>query len=703
MSDTATQDDNAGNKQTVGGNGKSGDDADGAEQDRKDAAKGGKVTLNDKFEIYPAQPLPHLDHGPVKAYAASNKRGDACAALICRRDYVPQEQNAEKYYGITNHAAPTLMDHGVVRWPDGVEYYCFVYVNSFGAPLADTVDAVGLGWSQERTLKAFIEPVVNALLDMRDLDMVHGNICITNIYDGGTNPIERVVLGDCLSMPTSADQPVQCEPPLRAMADPLGRGLATQANDIYAFGVVLAQLMRKNDPLAGLSADEIIEEKMINGSYAALTGKDRFSGNVLELLRGVLQDDINQRWSIEDIEFWLDGQRLTPKKSSLVKDKAARPIAFNDKKYLRPVILAKDLHKNPEELTRIVDNGDLKQWINRSLEDKGLEERVEQAVTTSREQGNTGAQAAFLATRVAVALSPGFPLIYKDISVLPEGMGPAMIYAYVNNHDMTPYINIINQGIISYWVHMTRESDIDVSYLVSRLDSCKGFLMNRKNGYGLERVFYYLMPDTHCLSDKLQNYYVRAPENLLYAFEDMAANNTMPERFFDRHIVAFLHVNDSKVIESHIADLNAQEDFRNYIGIINIFADIQKRYKLPKFERLSAYLVDIAVPAAVKRFHDRDLRDSLARDVEKIKNDGDITKIRDKIDDVQGIQRDYNGFRNAYKTYAALRKEYKQLERRLRSGSDFGKGTGREIAAVVSGAIAAVLVLAMAFVRFSGG
>jgi hypothetical protein len=706
MSDTATEEDTEHKRQAGDQTGQGSGDTDVTDQgkpDEKKAGKGDNVKLNNEFELFPDHPLPHLDNGPIKAYTATNKRDQACVGFICRRDYVPQIEKAEKYHGVVNQSAPTLLDHGVVRWVNGVEYYCFVYADNFGKPLAGEIDGVGLGWSQEHAMKAFVLPMVNILLDMRDLDMVHGNIRITNIYDGGANPVERVVMGDCLTMPTSAGQPAQCETPIRAMADPLGRGLATQANDIYAFGVVLAQLMRKSDPLAGMSADEIIEEKLINGSYAALTGKDRFSGNVLELLRGVLQDDINQRWTIDDIEVWLEGQRLTPKQSSLVKDKAARPIEFNERKYLRPVILAKDLHKNTEDLARIVDNGELKQWINRSLEDKSLEERFDEAVATSREQGRTGDQSEFMATRVAMALSPGFPLMYKDISVLPEGMGPAMVHAYLNNHDITPYIHLITQGLFMFWVNMLSENKLDVSYLVSRFDSCKGFLMNKNNGYGLERVFYYLMPETHCLSDKMQSYFVRTPEDVLYAYEDMAANKNMPERLFDRHIIAFLHIKDSKVIESYFADLSAGEQFRNYIGVIKIFAEIQKRAKLPQFKNLSAYLVDNAAPRAIKRFHDRDFRKSLAKDLEKNKNDGDIVKIRDMLDNADDIKRDYNGFRNAYKTYAALRKEYKQLEKRLRIGEDFGKGTGREIAAVVSGAIAAVFVLAMAFVRFSSG
>ena len=34
--------------------------------------------------------------------------------------------------------------------------------------------------------------------------------------------------------------------------------------------------------------------------------------SLLEPLRGLLSDTLDERWTMEELEMWLDGQRLTP-------------------------------------------------------------------------------------------------------------------------------------------------------------------------------------------------------------------------------------------------------------------------------------------------------------------------------------------------------------------------------------------------------
>jgi hypothetical protein len=156
--------------------------------------------------------------------------------------------------------------------------------------------------------------------------------------------VEKVILGDLIATPPSFAQPALFEPIERAQCAPLGRGLGTFEDDLYSLGVTLTVLLRTRDPMEGLSDEGIIREKVEQGSYAALTGRERFTGAILELLRGLLYDDRAQRWTLDDVVSWLDGQRLSPKQSSK-KLKAARQIQFHGERYNRPSLLAADLEK----------------------------------------------------------------------------------------------------------------------------------------------------------------------------------------------------------------------------------------------------------------------------------------------------------------------------------------------------------------------
>lgn len=225
-------------------------------------------------------------------------------------------------------------------------------------------------------MERILKPFAGVLQDFRDRDFVHGSIRASNIYNGGSNNLKKIVLGDCLGVPSGYNQSTQYEPIERAMADPIARGPGTSATDMYAFGVMLAVMLRQHDPMHGLDDEAIIRRKADIGSYAAVTGKDRFTGPILELLRGLLHDDLTQRWTIDEMLAWMDGRRLSPKQA-VRKIVAPRPIVFHHKKYFQPTLLAMDFEKNPGDVKRILDDGELKNWINRAIERPELYERIE--------------------------------------------------------------------------------------------------------------------------------------------------------------------------------------------------------------------------------------------------------------------------------------------------------------------------------------
>jgi hypothetical protein len=147
------------------------------------------------------------------------------------------------------------------------------------------------------------------------------------------------MVGEMLASPPGYFQPVLYETIERGVASPLGRGQGSFEDEMYSFGVLLAVLVRQHDPMEGLSDEEIILHKIDHGSFASLISKDRLPATILELLRGLLNDDAPQRWTIDDVLVWMDGRRVNPKQGLLVTNKASRPIDFLSQKFLRPPLL----------------------------------------------------------------------------------------------------------------------------------------------------------------------------------------------------------------------------------------------------------------------------------------------------------------------------------------------------------------------------
>ena len=657
------------------------------------------------YEILPNQRLRHLDQGPIAAYAARPLGQVAVAtlyALIGEPWLVPRLKALDTISGISNPNFIRVVHHGVVYWPPvKAERYIVIYENNLGQPLLRTHVGNGLGWKNDKALSAVIKPVSNVLQDLRDRDTIHGLINPMNMFDGGSKNIEKIILGDCAAAPASFAQPSIFEPIERAQCDPLGRGLGTFEDDMYALGVTLTILLRSRDPMEGMTDEQVIREKMDQGSYAALTGKERFTGPILELLRGLLYDDRGQRWSLDDMLLWLDGQRLSPKQISK-KLKAARQIQFNDERYSRPSMLAMDLDKNLSEAVQLIDGGDLEQWVQRSLEDNVVKNRFEQAVEITHEQGRGPGYPERLASRVSIALDPEAPIRYKGVRVTPEGFPNALIEAVYFKKDLNPYVEIINQQLVMYWLNAQYDMRYDVGATVSKFDSCRGIMRQQNIIYGIERCIYFLAPECPCLSERLREYYVQSPDSLLRAFESMSGKPNRPELFIDRHIASFLSVGDRKTIDPYLAELNAPEMYKRVLGNVKVLATIQQRGKLEPFPGICKWIASILGPY-YERIHDRELRQKILERIVRLSEAGDIGKMAALIDNLEMKQKDFQSYRQAMIDYNKLRNEAQTLEDKLAKPEIFAKETGREYAAIISSVVAAIVIVAFVFIYMTQG
>lgn len=666
------------------------------------AAVSNPVLLKGELEIYPDQRLPHLDQGMVKAYAATGRVKEKAYALICEKSLIPQINMSSKYMTINNPCLPKLLGAGTVNWtPDKQNKYVFVYENKLGLPFANPSNFMAMGLKADMVLHGVVKKLVPLLKNFRDIDFVHGNIRTTNLFTGGGNGFEKIMLGESLAMPPAYLYSPLYETIGRSSAQALGRGTPDYADDLYAFGAMLAIMIRTTDPMSGWSNESITEYKIEHGSYQALTGKERFSGSILELLRGLLSDDVKQRWTIEDVLTWIDGQRVSPKQAGPLPPKAARPIEFFGEKFLRPQILSLNLYKSPSEVVRMNDNGELKLWLNRSIQDKKLEENVEHASNAAKELGVMGeAYPERVAGFMAAALGPGMPVFYRHLKFNPEAFGRMLAEAFVAKKDLAYFAEIIQTSLINFWASMSDGLSPHTTEVINKFDTCRAFLRQNTQGYGLERCLYYLCPEAPCLSDKLKNYYVRTPEDLVLAYEHISGTADRPEGFFDRHIVAFLSVKDRSVIDPYIPDLNSSEPYRITLAALRIFSSIQRRGKMQNLPGIVNWISERIDPL-INRFHDRDQRLKMRAQLQKIKDKGDITAIEQLFDNTQAIQFDYGSFRQGMHLYMGLKQEHAKLEDELANNPKFGYKAGHSSSALIAGIISACIILFYIFFKIS--
>ena len=664
-------------------------------REKKSVAQHVIVTLGANIEIYAASRIPEYDIGPIKAYQAMEKDGrlEKCFALVCEPHLVPRLRSASVYSAIINASLVTLASYGVVYWPPDKQERCvFVYRDTLGKRALAENGKQAMGWRQELVMASVVTPLVGVLADMRNKDFVHGAIRPSNMFlRGSGNNIERAVLGDCLSMPSSYSQPALYEPIERAMASPIARGLGTPSDDMYSLGASLAVFLRMNDPCEGMSDEEVIKHKIEFGSYSTLTGKDRFKGSVLELLRGLLHDDAAQRWTIEEVMTWLDGRRLSPKQS-IPQKKAQRHITFMSERYFLMSLLALELPKSTGEALKLVESGELEQWIVRSVDDDEATQRVEEAKKTVWDDGKGAGYEDKLVANLSQVLDPSAPVRYKGMALLADGVGSALAEAVFMKRDTKPFFDLFLHGIVLNWITGQKKLNIDTGSMISRFDSCRSYVRQTRIGFGIERCLYALCPEAQCLSDKLKDYFVRGPEDLLVAFEDLCQKGKSPAYFLDRHIAAFLSVKDSKCVDSFLYDLDAPEDYKKILANLKSLASIQKRSTIKSLPHTAKAFQDM-MDAVYLRYHDREVREKIRKSIDKYVSEGSLVKMAGLLESTEVAGKDMEAFKAAMREYRLLTDEAKRLDLRLQDRDLFGKSTGKEVAAVVSGIIASVVII----------
>jgi len=671
--------------------------------DKKESAKkpvSSIISLGKDLEVDSNKRLEHLDHGEVKAYAAKARRGGVnFYALVCEPHITPRLKAAAVYETISNKETPPLIKRGVVYWPPArAERYVMVFQDTLGQPLLKPDQPLAMGLSNDVVMEKVLRPLVNILLDYRDRDFFHGGIRLSSLFDGGSNSFDNVVLAPSLDGPPSCFQSALYETIYRSMAQPNARGQGRQTHDLYALGVVLAVMLRSTDPLEGLSDKEIIERKLEEGSYSTITGKDRFKGSILELLRGLLHDDDDQRWTIEEIKEWLDGSRLTPRLASSRK-KSDRSIAFGGERYFYLPILAMNLDRNTTEAKRIVEEGDLEHWLSRSLGQDTVFESVKDMIERVRLQGQGPGYQDRLVSNLSMVLDPQAPIRYKKLAVFPDGIGTALAEAMVQKTDLSLFADVLGQGLVGSWTVQQHEAGFDSGLLRHDYDLCVKFLRKPGIGLGLERCLYQLNTQTHCLSDKLTGYHVLSGDELLLALDDICKKGATPGLFIDRHIGAFLSMQDARYIDDWSPQINSKQRHVRIVANLRCFATIQRRERVPALPHLGKALASL-LPEVYERFHDMRLRASLEKEVTKHANAGDLVKMLEAIDNPAVIQSDFKAFQYAMYEYKKLTAEYDDTSSRMENKAVYGRAAGYKTSAMVSVGLAVIAIAALTFTNF---
>ncbi|MDD3181864.1 MAG: serine/threonine protein kinase [Alphaproteobacteria bacterium] len=671
--------------------------ADNEEKGQDDRGDG--LSLEGRVFVYPNKPLPDLNGAGGAAFSARirNDSSQELMAIICSRGLHPRIDQVNSMRSVDSASALRLRDTGVLHWPaQKASYFTLVYELPLSQRYWSSLDGTHPVMSEDNIHHAFAVPMIKALLEFQRTGFVHGGIRPTNIFwrDGSSTAPQ---IGEGLSAPSGVNQPVVFETIERAQCLPIARGMGIHADDCYAFGVTLAMIILGGNPLQGMDDHTIIRMKLEKGSFNALIGNRRVSPSLIELLRGLLTDDVHQRWLAEDLEQWMTGRRLTPKSSDAGR-RASRHFDIGGKEYWQVRSLASAFAENAGEAAKVIENGSLEKWLIRSLGDEERSKSVSETVSQLRDAGKSAHYQDQLVARVCIALDPAAPIRYRGFSVMPLGIATVVADALVSGNNAQIISEIISAQFVTQWVNMQKEVKVDLVPMAQQLERMKALIEKTSFGSGFERVAYELNPNLPCMSPMLRDECVLTPRHMLAALERVAMKGGHGSEPMDRHIAAFLIAREKRTESLFTAMGPSEVPVRRGLALLSLFGEMQYRYGPDQLPKLCAWLMPLVEPC-IKRFLSKPFQEKVRRQAKEAVDKGSLSTLLKRLDDPDRVSGDEHDFLMARKMYFDIQREIAGLQESMKNKELIARDIGRPISATIASMIA-LLLIAVTLGRF---
>ena len=655
------------------------------------AASGASAQLRDRYHVYPESPLPDLDSPNAQAFLAEDRKDAArpLFALVCRSDLPPRTLVMRTMKGVQGAGIMQLVEWGVMPWPpSGRKQMVVVYDRPQGGRVMTSLTAQFRRIDEFDVVRRAIAPLVAALKEINTRGVTHRAIRPTNMF--WMEKGERLAFGDCVTGPPALDQPAVFETIESGLCHRAGRGSGSFSNDLYSFGVSLVMLMLGRNPVAGYDDDTILRLKIAQGSYGTLVGEERLPIAVIEVLRGLLCDDEDERWTMDGLDLWLSGRRMSPLQPRLEK-RAARGFSFSGKEYITCRDLSYAMARNHVAAAQPILDGKLELWLRRSLEDKERPALVTAALRTILGATDKRNVNDILVARVAMLLDHSAPIRYKGLNILPDGFGPMLALLMAEKLDLKLYAETILFDLPKHWFETRQRYNPEASLLDQHFKELKSYLTQTQWAAGMERCLYEMNESLPCQSALVIEDYIIDVREVVPAVDNAAKKADHKSWPMDRHLAAFIAARANFDVSRQIAGLNDTDKTKQLLSLLSLFALLQWRAGMEPAYNLAQWIGTQLEPV-VKAYHSRDIRKNIEKELARVIKGGNLVDLYHLVDSPDERQKDNDGFHMAQNQYAAAEAEIRKLEAGRKAREEHAIRAGRQTASLASVLIALLTI-----------
>jgi len=647
------------------------------------SAEAGAAILDGRWHIGPDSPLPAFDRPSAHAFAASqtNFPDRPLVGLVCTSGLPFRAKPARLLVGATVPGLLRLLAFGIVRWPPAqARVPVFIYERPAGDALADVCHRRGADVAGDDKVRRLVGPIVQGLRELQRKEIAHRGIRPANLWFRDFAN-DTAVLGCALTGPAGWDQPVPFEPIERAMAERAGRGEADVAADIYALGATVLWLLAEAPPWSDLSDAEVLAARMEKGSYPVLTQGIRVPESLIDPLRGMLADDPALRWSIRDVQTWLDGAR-PPIRVSPSRVTAETPLLFDGRPYRGLRLLATAMAGNVPLASRIIRTGSLQSWLRHALRETARADSIDGLVGEAgqhpAEQTNQGDDA--LVAQTLLLLDEGAPIRYKNVSFSVDGFGAALAKQMADGGSVQSLAEAIALGLAERRL-TPGGGPPAMAEQARRVAALAQYLSDPRPGFGIERCLYAENTGLPCLSPVLRPSGVFELADLLPELEAVAA--ALPDdKLVDRHVAAFMAARSGDDLDEGLREMANSDAAVSATATLAVLARIQALHPGAPRPRLARW-IGRKLPAVAAAIRHRPTRAALEVNAARLIAQGDLCALKALICDPQRQRREDRALRAAVAAWMRAETELGVLEDRLPARQLAAQGRGGRFASMI--------------------
>ncbi len=604
-----------------------------------------KDELIARFTLYPGKPLPEFDTPYAKAYEGYDDFNPArnIYALVCNPSMPVRLQAITDMTAVAQPNITPLLGAGTVNCSHlGESRYVIFFERPRGVPVMEGIKQQ-VRLHEHKVIDFILQPALKGLLAMREKKVYHGHIHPANFYMSDSSQ-----LGECYSAPCSTQTHYLYEPLERLMADPLGRGDATEKSDIYALAVLAYELMFGLEKIKAIPKETYIERLINQGAYYVFASNRDLSDTFQDFFRGIFNENPAERWGLDELQQWVNGKRFNMIAPTPPKE-GSRPLMFANEEFLSRRMLAYAFHTHWRQALKEIKNLKVDRWCETSLHRPELAEKLERALRIAG-HGSTDAQLSDMLTRVVTLLDPAGPIRSHALSLRPDGMGTVL--ADIIQHDgpeLAQLLSFIENDLGNFWTEQSEANKTpEMSQVVFRLQKVRPFIKNKAMGFGLERVLYDLNPSLCCQSPLLKKYHVTNALDALKTLDALASSLAPDTSFADRHIAAFIASKIDLGKEIRINDLDSVAELAGNpeLIVMKLLAKAQQKSKNLQLVGLCGWAA-MRIEKMIDTIHNRIIRKRLKQQLKRLALTGDLFEVMTAIINGDVTYNDGDGFTKA--------------------------------------------------------